>query len=392
MAKKETNEFDAARKKRRFKIVTQRFGKLIGGVLLFLLVVGAIYLTIKEDLIGILGDRIVSSSASGASMPVEITGVSVRDTFLCGDNLGIVTDGIAYLYAQNGKKLLSFQHEMANPTAEGAGRRFLLYDQGGNKLIVRMRDRILFEKEFEYTIISASLSADGWLSVVTTAERYASQLHVWDNSYEEEIFTWSCSDEFIVCAEADAKTKTVAAATLTANTTGQVVSNIHLFTTEDAMELGKREFGGIAAIDLTFSAGGDIKFIGDTEAMLLDRNLRILGATNYESQTLIQFDNPSGEDGAALVFDRYTEARATDICFLNGMMETVKTASVGGRFIASSGEEGKMAVYCSGKASVFTMNGEKTAEFKAEQDALLLQLTAEKLFAVTRDEICEITQ
>lgn len=392
MAKKETNEFDAARKKRRFKIAAQRTGKLIGAVLLLLVVVAAIFLVIRGDLIGILGDRIVSASSSGASMPVEITGVSVRDTFLCGDNLGIVTDGVAYLYAQNGKKLLSFQHEMANPVAEGAGRRFLLYDQGGNKLIVRMRDRILFEKEFEYTIISASLSADGWLSVVTTAQRYASQLHVWDDSYEEEIFTWSCSDEYIVCADANANSKTVAAATLTANTTGQIVSNVHLFTTEAAVELSKREFSGVAAIDLTFSGNGDIKFIGDTEAMLLDKDIRVLGTTNYENQTLIQFDNPSGTDGAALIFDRYTEARATDVRFLNGNMEVAKNTSLSGKFVASSGELGKIAVYCAGKASVFTLAGEKTAELSSEQDALLIQLTAESLFTVTRDEICEITR
>ena len=58
-----------------------------------------------------------------------------------------------------------------------------------------MRDKILFEKEFEYKIISADLSADGMLSVVTSAQRYASQLHVFDSDYQEEIVKIASDDE-----------------------------------------------------------------------------------------------------------------------------------------------------------------------------------------------------
>ena len=107
-----------------------------------------------------------------------------------------------------------------------------------------MRDKILFEKEFEYKIINADLSADGLLSVVTSAQRYASQLHVFDENYEEEIFTWSASSEYIVCARADKNSKTVAAAALSANDSGEMVTTVHVFTPEAAVELAKREFKG----------------------------------------------------------------------------------------------------------------------------------------------------
>ena len=168
MAKKETNEFEAARKKRRAKIATGRFKKFVGAALLFAIVCGAVYIFVTEDVIGIIGDRI-ASAGSGGTMPVEMAGNSVTDTFTCGDNIGILTDGAVYLYAKSGKLLLSQQHDMVNPVVEASGRRFLIYDQGGTKLMVRMRDKVLFEKEFDNTIISASLSDDGWLSVVTKA-------------------------------------------------------------------------------------------------------------------------------------------------------------------------------------------------------------------------------
>ena len=132
---------------------------------------------------------------------------------------------------------------------ESSGRRFLIYDQGGNRLLVRMRDKILFEKEFEYKIISADLSAEGTLSVITSAQRYASQLHVFDSDYNEEIFTWSSSDEYIVCASASEKNKTIAAAALSANDAGEIVTTVHIFTPEAAVELAKKYNGEVVSAD-----------------------------------------------------------------------------------------------------------------------------------------------
>ena len=39
---------------------------------------------------------------------------------------------------------------------------------------------------------------------------------------------------------------------------------------------------------------------------------------------------------------------------------------------------------------MFDYSGNKTATLSSEQDALLILLTKENVFAVTRDEICEI--
>lgn len=388
MAKKETNEFETARKKRRAKIASQRMRKFIGAVLLFAIVCGAVYLFVTEDVAGIIGDRI-AASGSGGTMPVEIAGKSVLQTFTCGDNIGVLTDGVVYLYAKSGKLLLSQQHDMVNPVAEGVGRRFLVYDQGGTKLIVRMRDKVLFEKEFDSAIISANLSADGWLSVVTKAQRYASKLSVWDSTYETEVFTWSASSEYIICGTADAGSKTVAAAALSANASGEMVTTVHVFTTDAAVELAKREFKSAAVISLQYDGSGCIKLICDSMAELLDRNCSVLGVS-YFDQEPVSFVNLPGSARAAVIFDRYTEARATEILFLGDKFEELKTASVSGKFVCASGADSKTAVYCSGTLSVFDRNGERTAELVSEPDALLIQLTKEAVFAVNRTELREV--
>lgn len=389
MAKKEKNEFSAARKKRRFKIAMLRTKKFIGAVLALAIVCAAVWLFVKEDVAGIIGDRIAAGSASGASMPVEIAGTSVKETFTVGDNVGVLTDGNVALYAKNGKKLLSYTHGMTDPIVKAAGRRFLLYDRGGTKLVVRMRDKVLFEKEFDYKIISANISSDGWITVVTAAQRYASQLHVWNSAYDEEIFTWSSSGEYIICSAADSGSKTVAAATLTANASGQMVTTVHIFTTEAAVELGKKDFSGEAAVSLEYNSSGNVKIICDSMAAVIDRSGNVLGRFDFDRK-LISCVNAHGTSGMALVFDRYTEARATDVTFIGSRGEQVKTVSVSGKFLCANGNSSHAAVYCDGTATVFDYSGNKTAELTSEQDALLILLTKESLFAVTRNEICEV--
>lgn len=389
MAKKEKNEFSAARKKRRFKIAMLRTKKFIGAVLALAIVCVAVWLFVKEDVAGIIGDRIAAGSSSGASMPVEIAGTSVKETFTVGDNVGVLTDGNVALYAKNGKQLLSYTHGMTDPIVKAAGRRFLLYDRGGTKLVVRMRDKVLFEKEFDYKIISANISSDGWITVVTAAQRYASQLHVWNSAYDEEIFTWSSSGEYIICSAADSGSKTVAAATLTANASGQMVTTVHIFTTEAAVELGKKDFSGEAAVSLEYNSSGNVKIICDSMAAVIDRSGNVLGRFDFDRK-LISCVNAHGTSGMALVFDRYTEARATDVTFIGSRGEQVKTVSVSGKFLCANGNSSHAAVYCDGTATVFDYSGNKTAELTSEQDALLILLTKESVFAVTRDEICEV--
>ncbi len=389
MAKKEQNEFEIARKKRRKKFAAQRNRRFIGAVLLMAILVAGTWFFIEEDIAGIIGDRIASSSSGGEGFPVDISGTNILKTFTVGEHFGVLTDAVYYLYAENGKQLLSAQHDFANPIVESAGRRFLIYDQGGNRLFVRMRDKILFEKEFEYKIISADLSADGMLSVITSAQRYASQLHVFDSDYEEEIFTWSASNEYIVCASADENSKTVAAAALSANEAGEMVTTVHIFTTEAAVELAKKEFKGASVLSLEYDSDGDVKVICDTVAATISKEGNVLGSFGYNTVPVSCMNLP-GTDGAALVFDRFTEERATDVLFLNENLMEEKTVSVSGKYICSDRSENNTAVYCSGKAFVFNNFGESTAVFESEQDALLIKILKENLFAVTRDQLCKV--
>ena len=387
--KKGKSEFEIARRKRKAKIVAGRTAKFIGTVLILGIVCVSVYLFVSNDIAGIISDRIAVGSAAGASMPVDMNGESVIQTFYCGETIGVVSDITVNLYAENGKQLLSYRHNMVDPVVEASGRRFLIYDHSGTKLVVRTRDSVLFEKEFDYSIISADLSADGWLSVVTNAQRYTSQLHVWDSTYENEIFTWSSAEEYIVCAAADAETKVIAAATLSADPYGDILTNINTFFAESGNRIVSHTLKGQAIIDIAFNDKGEIKAICDSMAALLTKTGETVGSILY-SEPPVSVINVPGVPYSAIVFDNFTKTRTASVKFLDEDFKEEKEVSLKGKYVCSSGNENNVAVYCSGTANVFNYSGKRTAEFDSEQDALKIQLTKESLYAITRNDLCEI--
>ncbi len=383
------NEFEAARKKRRKKFAAERTRKFVAVSLALAIILVGIYVFVKEDVAGIIGDRIAANAAGEGKLPVDMSGITVLDTFTVGEHLGVLTDAVYMLYTESGKQLLSAQHGFANPVVEAAERRFLIYDQGGNRLMIRTRDKILFEKEFEQKIIYADLSAEGLLSVVTSAQRYASRLSVFNESYTEEIFTWNASNEYVVCATADRGTKTVAAAALSANESGEIVTTVHIFTTEAAVELSSRQFKGSAVLGMEYDKKGDIKVICDNITACLDTKGNVLGSYIYEKAPAAAI-NLTGNNGAVLVFDRFTEARAADTVFLGENLDEVKTVSVSGEYTCCDGSFESTAIYCSGVAYIFNNSGEQTAVLENEKDAVIIEILGGKLFAVTRNELTSV--
>ena len=105
-----------------------------------------------------------------------------------------------------------------------------------------------------------------------------------------------------------------------------------------------------------------------------------------EQTRLWLYHKPAG----LLTTHKDTEARATDVTFIGNRGEELKTVSLSGKFLCANGNSSGTALYCDGVVSVFDYSGNKTATLSSEQDALLILLTKENVFAVTRDEICEI--
>ena|GEM_PF-1216352 len=382
---KERTEFEIARQKRRRRLFLQRFGRLIAAGAAAAALIFGIYKAIDIDLIGILSDRAAAVSTSGTGLPIEFAGNTVRGAFECNGNIGLLTDTAYYLYGTNGSQLLYEQHGMTNPAVCASGRRFLIYDRGGTKLIVRTRDSVLFEQEFPYTIIDASLSKGGWLTVVTGAQRYSSQVTVYSPEYKEAAFTWEASGEYVLSACVGPDNRSIAAAAVGASG-GEMYTTLHIFAVDAPEELARQKFEGSTVLDVCFSGTGDIKIICDDLAAMVAKNGTLLGEYKY-SGTLYAYSSTRDEAPAVLIFDKYKELRSCETVFLGDKCEVLADATVGGLVNGAVSNDSTVAIYTPNGISVFDDSGMLKEVSSDSSEALKLLLIGNDIYAVGRSEL-----
>lgn len=389
--KKEKSEFEIARKKRQNKIAAQRLRNLLIFGIITAVLITAVYFIISEDIIGIIGDRIASSSSAEGKMPVELGGNNVRNLFNCNENIGIVSDASVYLYSQEGKRLLSFSHSMLNPISKSTGRKFLLFDQGGFSVLLRTRDKIIFDKTFDYTIINSGLSSGGWLYVITNAQRYASQVHVWDDKYEKEIFTWSASDDYVVDACVHEENELVATVSLSGDSYGDIVSTVKVFSIESGKMLASKSFTNSSALNIEFDSQGNIKLVCDNMSVLLNKKCEKISSFDYDDK-IIGFVNNPEDDYISIAFDRFTKSRTTRVLFLGNGLKMLKDTAVTGNYSLITGNTGNVILYAGGKIYRYGSGGNLIHKYESESEAEKMIAIGDNTFVSTKEMLYPIAE
>lgn len=131
-----------------------------------------------------------------------------------GDDLLVCSAGGIRLYSPSGSVYVEQLCTFSNPVLSVGGGAGLVYDAGGSTLYV-FRDRKLaftFTSQEGYSILSASLNAQGRLTVVTQASGVKGSVKVYDNAFEL-VFGVDLSSRFITDALLSPDGATLALAT-----------------------------------------------------------------------------------------------------------------------------------------------------------------------------------
>jgi len=106
------------------------------------------------------------------------------------------------LYDRRGTAIMTDSFGMSNPVCITSDRYLAVYDLGGNQIRIYNSFTVLYEKTFDYPILSASLNEDGYLCVVTSEKSYHSAVLVYDRDFNE-IHRWLSTDKYVMDAQLD---------------------------------------------------------------------------------------------------------------------------------------------------------------------------------------------
>lgn len=320
-------------------------------VLTLLLILGGVFLVANWEKLNFdyirrfFAYRTLSRNESGQVESFSYDGGSSSSFARLGNDLLVCSKSGIRLYSSSGVAYVDRTCTLSNPVVTTGGSAALVYDMGGSNLYV-YKDR---EEVFTYTtesgqsIISASLSAQGILTVATQASGVKGSVTVYDSSFEP-LLGLNISSRFITDAVLSPDGKTLALAT-SGQTGGTYDSQIAFYalnrTQADKNADAVYSLGNNAILKLNWCAE-PLRALGENALVLVNSDGTEAGSYSYNWRYLKGYAL-DGDNSCTLVLGRYRAGTDADLVTvdLNGnelaTMETgrqILSLSAAGRYLS----------------------------------------------------------
>jgi hypothetical protein len=321
-----TDISDLKRKRRRRKIIDILFRVF---VLAVIALIGLSLILTKDRwyprLSGILagtpfGHRDIVSDSEG--YPVKIPENSSFAVKATETGFAVLTDTRLSAYDDEAKIRLDVSHDLVSPAIVTDGDYVLLYDLGGAKFSLYGARKEIYEKSTAFPIQAAKVK-NGLAAVVTEHDRYLSALTVYDKS---GTVIWEYNSISRITDVTINEDETVIYITITDSKEGDLVSKILCYSLGEpvvdengnAVPLFESDFIKTFTIRTALFGSEGIILVGDKQAALFDRQLKLTGLSVYSSNIIdySTFTDTEGnanavlleEDGAAILADSVTHS------------------------------------------------------------------------------------
>lgn len=278
-------------------------------IFLFLLIIGILCLLLyvlkgfKETAIdGLIQNKPDGTTQGTESFPIIIKNEPLQNIYGISSHLGILTKTNIYTYNENGKRLNKQTHGYSNPVVREGNKRVLIYDRGGNGFRVDTQNSTIGTKIVEGQIIYAQIHTNGNVAVVTTHERYASVITVYDASLSE-LYQYSVTERISNVCFAPDNRHILATAIVTIN--GKLGANLYELNINDSEDISKQTIMDILPLNISYSENSNITIIGKDS--LITINAESKAETRYEySGNLHNFINGSVNE-SIIITDNYSD-------------------------------------------------------------------------------------
>lgn len=165
----------------------------------------------------------------------------------------------------------------------------LIAEKGGNKFCLYLQNKLVYLKESENKILSANLSYNGDVVLVTDKSYYKGAVEVY-NRDGEKIFAWNSGSGSVMAADISPKTRRVAVAVM--NTDEAVKSTVMMFDVNKTESYAQEEFDNCAVFSLQF-IDERLNVLGDNRVLCMNSSGRVLWKAEYGEG---EFSNTAVDD------------------------------------------------------------------------------------------------
>lgn len=312
------------RKKRKAKKIKRTLKKL----LIFLFAAFLVLLVFLSKnrwypyLDGILS-KIPSSENTGelatGNFPIEISGENSYQLKVMENNIAVLNDSRLNIYTEEGKQLLSVQHDYANPIISVSPKKALIYDLGGKSFSLYSKYDKIYQKTDDNTILFAKLSSNDYAAVVTKSEKYLALLTVY-NSKGESVFVYKSYDSRIIDVTFNRDNSGCIITTIGANG-GELVSQLLYYKFDETDVIWQSDYINTMAFSTRLYGENGIILFGDNKCAYFNSDGILTGSYDYD-YSIVDFD--SSDTLSGMLFNNSETRRSVLVLVDNTENKTVE--------------------------------------------------------------------
>ena len=334
---------------------TQRMGLL---ALVAVVVFGLLAATVFHDTSATLFRRLTYTQAKD-DFPHN---AQANSLFLGVDNdLVISTQTQVQLVSPTGTARVKETVDMDAPALNTAGSYTVVYDVGGQQLIVLGEEKLLHELTLptEESILCATVNEKGWVAVTSKVSGHKAVVTVYDPGFES-VLEIRLSSRYISDAVVTPDCRGVYL--ISPGQEGGAFENTLLYYTFSSREEPTKEVSLGSNVVLSILSGNKCWILGDESLLILDSSGVITATYDYEGQYL-KMGTLQGDGFASLFLSRSASGSAGNLVTVNDNGEEMGRLPLEGQTLAMAAQGNTIAVLTT--SDIITTN-KKLEKFRTE--------------------------
>jgi len=331
--------------------------------LALLVIVIAAFVLIFKNADSIFGTGKVLSDTDD-EFPFAYETGSAQTFALSGNGLATVTTSTAQLFSADGKSVAKQIHSFQTPAVCASEKGAIFFDIGAKNCYMISAAGEITDIEVIGNVITASMNASGYFTVITEKAGHKALVAVYDSSCKK-LYEWQSGTGYAVKADVSPDNRSLAVLCLTAQG-----SEIHIFSLSSDIEKASFEYHGDLLFDLKYLYSGAICAIGGSGLYFLNSNGEETGEFGFDGKYMCDY-TLSGSDFAVVNLSEYR----------NGTNSAIYAVSSSGEVLGEIAATKDVTSLDANEKRILVMT---TAGIYLYNRTMELQNSDEELMAVTK--------
>ncbi len=246
--------------------------------------------------------------------PIEFESNNTDNVVSKGNYYYVLTDGEVKAISAGGKEIFTYSHGFENPVIKTSKTRAILFNQGGNDVVIFKLNKVCAEITTEKEVINAAIGDDGTYALITSADSYVAAVSVYKKN-NKLAYEWYSSNDMVNNVAVAPNGKKIAVSTLS-GAVGSFNSKLLILNFKSASAEFTKEYNGEIVYNLSSNFSGGIAvatantydyvrwFKYDSKQYKNEYNLQMLRESNNGALLVYNRENDKTDNRIVMISPR----------------------------------------------------------------------------------------